>query len=107
MELNKLESIFKDIWEHDSLHKQRELPYQGNLQKWAFWLMLFFFVSALLVALSTFVKGPFSWQKSLAIIFIALAQLAALFYQLAFIFQGIKIFKEPTKHLLQPGVVVI
>lgn len=102
MELSKLESIFKDIWEHDGDEKKKARPYHTKFQKVTFRLMLFFFVSALLVALSTWVVGPYQWQKFTALLLVALCQLTSLAYQLSFVFDGIKIFKAPARHFLEP-----
>jgi len=102
LEIGKIESIFKDIWEHDGAVREKATPYQNNFQKYTFWGMVGFFVLALLIAISTKIIGPFSWQKIVALLLVAFSQISALLYQLSFIFQGFKVFQEPTRYFLEP-----
>jgi len=98
----KLETIFQYIWEHDGSTKEKARPYQSDFQKHTFWAMIILFIIAILIAISTRFIGPFSWQKFIALVFVALSQISALLYQLSFIFQSFKILKEPARHFLEP-----
>lgn len=53
MPLAKLDSIFREIWEHDGNPKENGRAYLNPFQKWAFRLMFILFGMAILVALST------------------------------------------------------
>lgn len=101
MQLATLDSIFREIWEHDGNPKERGKAYLNPFQKWAFWLMFGFFIAAILVALSTKLE-VFFWQKPTALILILLAQISGLLYQASFIFEVFKVFKAPARHFLEP-----
>ncbi len=102
MQPGKLETIFQDIWEHDGSTKEKSRPYQNDFQKYTFWAMISLFILAILLAVSTRFIGPFPWQKLIALAFVALSQISALLYQMSFIFQGVKVLKEPARHFLEP-----
>lgn len=101
MQLAKLDSVFREIWEHDGNPKEKGKAYLNPFQKWTFWLMFGFFGLAILVAISTKIE-VYDWQKPTALILSLLAQLTGLLYQFSFIFEAFKIFKAPTRHFLEP-----
>ncbi|WP_355662292.1 hypothetical protein [Halomonas salifodinae] len=101
MQLAKLDSIFREIWEHDGSPKEKGKAYLNPFQKWTFWLMFAFFCVAILIALSTKIE-VYDWQKPSALILALMAQITGLLYQLSFVFEAFKIFKAPARHFLEP-----
>ena len=101
MDLASLESIFKEIWEHDSSLRTKGNAYLSPFQKWTFWLMFIFFGLALLLALSTRIQ-LYDWQKPFALLLALLAQITGVLNQLSFVYEGIKIFRAPARHFLEP-----
>lgn len=101
LQLIKLDSIFREFWEHDKNSKDKGKTYLTPFQKWTFWLMFGFFSTALILALSTKVE-IYYWQKPFALILVLLAQLAGILFQLSFAFEAFKFFKAPTRHFLEP-----
>ena len=101
MQLAKLDSIFREIWEHDGNPREKGKAYLNPFQKWTFWLMFVFFGLAIIVALSTKIE-IYDWQKPTALILALLAQITGLLYQLSFVFEAFNIFKAPARHFLEP-----
>lgn len=103
MDLASLESIFKEIWEHDGSLKTKGKgkAYLSPFQKWTFWLMFIFFGLAVLIALSTKIE-LYDWQKPFALFLSLLAQITGILYQLSFVYEGIRIFRAPARHFLEP-----
>jgi hypothetical protein len=101
VQLAKLDSIFREIWEHDGNPREKGKAYLNPFQKWTFWLMFGFFGLAVIMALSTKIE-IYDWQKPIALILVLLAQITGLLYQLSFVFEAFKIFKAPTRHFLEP-----
>jgi hypothetical protein len=101
VQIAKLDSIFREIWEHDGNPKEKGKAYLNPFQKWTFWLMFSFFGVAMIIAVSTKVE-VYDWQKPIALILVLLAQISGLLYQLSFVFEAFKIFKAPARHFLEP-----
>ncbi|WP_417534350.1 hypothetical protein [Marinobacterium stanieri] len=101
MDLASLESMFKEIWEHDSSLKAKGKAYLSPFQKWTFRLMFIFFGLAVLIALSTKIH-LYDWQKPFALFLSLLAQVTGVLHQFSFVCEGVKIFKAPARHFLEP-----
>jgi hypothetical protein len=101
LQINKLEAIFQEIWEHDANSRERVKVFFNPFQKYTFLLMFLFFITALIVALSTRIE-VYPWQKPVALILVLLCLLSYIAYQISFIFEACKIFKVPTKKFLEP-----
>lgn len=101
MQLAKLESIFQEIWEHDSSANGRGKAWLNGFQKWTFILMFGFFTCAGLIALTS-KFNPAQWHKPVALLFVLGTLLTGFLYQLSLVFTALRIFKAPARHFLEP-----
>lgn len=101
--MEKFRDIFEVIWEYDKTTRGIRKPYDNNVQKWLFRIMVIFFILAILAALATHFKPLQGAAKAASLFFVVISQLSGFAYNISMIFLGIKTLISPTKEFMEPA----
>ncbi|WP_316364675.1 hypothetical protein [Candidatus Thiodiazotropha sp. CDECU1] len=103
MEMGSIESIFKEISDHDAPADLKIKLYDNNFQKWTLIISSGSFIVALFIALLTAnIEIEGERQKLTVLVLIVISQIGAILYLLAIPIEAIKIARKPSKHFLEP-----